>query len=398
MKLTKILEAEYGNVLFGDPKNNPKFAKLQGAKPGSEPDTEGEKKLYNALQKWVVKPEDAVTDLFAFKKQLKAVMNDYPEVVKPSTPDGTLLFRGLRNLSPDLVNQINKADPKDWIKSGKWYLLKTPVEYTPRRVVQSWTPNYKVAEEGFSGQAILITRQNSEFIFNQNVFKILYDENEKEILHFDTQYSGNVYVAVAEYPGASWIKQFYKRYKEIPKVSSSTGGLKNLSSTLKEIGDSQKGYDYQTDWGDEGEILRNGAHNEYSFKDKNGIEYAVDIFNKGGYLAVEFSIPYDSPTGDHGVSNFGDQYKVMGTIVNIIKDIVDSDEEGRIKGIEYDPTFKSSEAGNSRIPKISHQSKEGEPVNKRDKLYRTYIQNAFKNKKIEFSNKGGTIIAHFPKK
>lgn len=234
MKLIKILEAEYGNVLFADPKNNPKFAKLQGAKPGSEPDTEPEKILYKALEKWVTDPKDAVKDLYAFKKDLKTIMNDFPEVVKPYTPDGTLLFRGLSNLSPDLINQINKADPNDWIKSGKWYLLKTPIKYTPRRVVQSWTPNYKVAEEGFSGQAILITRQNSEFIFNQNVFNILYDENEREILHFDTEYSGNVYVAIAEYPGMSWIRKFYKRYKEIPKVKASTGGLKNLSSTLKE--------------------------------------------------------------------------------------------------------------------------------------------------------------------
>jgi len=234
MKLTKILEAEYGNVLFADPKNNPKFAKLQGAKPGSEPDTEGEKMLYKALQKWVTNPKDAVTDLYGFKKDLKKVINDFPEVVKPSTPDGTLLFRGLNNLSPDLEAQINKADPTDWIKSGNWYLLKTPIKYTPRRVIQSWTPNYKVAEEGFSGHAMLITRQNSEFIFNQNVFKVLYDENEREILHFDNQYSGNVYVAIAEYPGMSWIRKFYKRYKEIPKVKAPTGGLKNLSSTLKE--------------------------------------------------------------------------------------------------------------------------------------------------------------------
>lgn len=173
--------------------------------------------------------------------------------------------------------------------------------------------------------------------------------------------------------------------------------IKILESVLTtEIGDSTKGYDYQMDWGDEYEILSSDGHNEYSFKDDKGVEYAVDIWNKEGYLSVEFSIPYGNPSSSsHGTSNFGDQYKVMGTIVSIIKDIVNNDEEGLIKGVEYDPTFKGSEAGDSWS---TDTKKAEEPVNKRDRLYRAYIQRAFPNKKVSFSDRGGTIVAKFPTK
>ena len=173
---------------------------------------------------------------------------------------------------------------------------------------------------------------------------------------------------------------------------------KILEHVMSEIGESTKGYDYQLDWGSEDDILRSDGHNEYSFKDDKGVEYAVDIFNKEGYLSVEFSIPWDNPSDStHGASNFGDQYKVMGTIVSIIKDIVDNDTEGLIKGVEYDPTFKDSEAGDTWLSVSKGTKKSQEPVNKRDRLYRAYIQKSFPNKKVKFTDRGGTIVASFPK-
>lgn len=168
---------------------------------------------------------------------------------------------------------------------------------------------------------------------------------------------------------------------------------KILEQVITEIGDSTKGYDYKIDLGKKEDLLNKGGQNEYSFKDDNQVEYSVDIMNKNGYLYVEFSIPYDNPSDStHGASNFGDQYKVMGTIVNIIRDVVNLDTRGSIKGIEYNPTFKSSETGST-----SKGSKKSEdPINKRDRLYRAYIQRAFPNWNVKFTDTKGSIVAHFP--
>ena len=174
--------------------------------------------------------------------------------------------------------------------------------------------------------------------------------------------------------------------------------LKLLEQVIQELGDSIKGYDYQMDWGDMENILTNNGHNEYTFEDKNKIEYFVDIWNSAGYLSVEFSISRGNPTkSSHGESNFGDQYRVMGTIVNIIKDIIDSDPKGLIKGIEYNPNYKESEEEESWQASGNGNQNNQDPINQRDRLYRAYIQRAFPNRKVKFTNEGGTIIAHFPK-
>jgi hypothetical protein len=169
---------------------------------------------------------------------------------------------------------------------------------------------------------------------------------------------------------------------------------KILESVLTtEIGDSTKGYEYQLDLGKKEDLLQKGGQVEYSFKDDNEVEYSVDVMNKNGYLYIEFSIPYGNPSdSSHGASNFGDQYKVMGTIVNIIRDIINLDTRGSIKGIEYNPTYKSSERGSTN----KGAKKSEDPINKRDRLYRVYIQRAFPNWNVKFTDTKGSIIAHFP--
>ena len=223
----KSRDRVFGNVMFGDKANDPRLAKLQGAKPGSEPNTEEEDILYAALKTWTVSPDMAIDDLFKFKNSLKSAMNKFPELLKPLTPNGTILYRGLRNISPYIKDQINNSNPNNWVKLGYHYLLKTPIDYIPRSPIQSWTPEFGSGDM-FAEKALLITRQNSEFIFNQKLFKILYGLNEKEVLHFDNKYSGRVYIAVNDY----LISKFYKRHKEI--TNTIKGSVPKVSSTLKE--------------------------------------------------------------------------------------------------------------------------------------------------------------------
>lgn len=166
---------------------------------------------------------------------------------------------------------------------------------------------------------------------------------------------------------------------------------------ITEIGDSTKGYPYTLDYS-KGVIQspKGDSYAEYSFKDNNDTEYSVEIYNKEGYLDIEFSIPYESPTeierGRLAVSNLRDQYRVMGTIVDIVKDILKKDKKNQIKGVAYNPMFKNKE----RSGKLSGDPKDSkEAINQRDKLYRAYIEKLKPGTK--FSRKFNTIIADFPK-
>ena len=190
---------------------------------------------------------------------------------------------------------------------------------------------------------------------------------------------------------------------------------KHKQHLLQEIGDSTQGYTPKLDYKSDG-------HYEYSFQDSNDIEYAVDVWlGKDGYLVVDFSTPYGhSPKNDwlyqhddedneyeddefeddyeddaseYAVTNLGQQYRIMGTIVNIIKNLIDQSKPGAIKGIEYHPTYKSKDT--FAKGKVGASSKD--PINQRDRLYRAYIQRAFPDSEIRFTyGKGGSVISHFP--
>jgi hypothetical protein len=174
---------------------------------------------------------------------------------------------------------------------------------------------------------------------------------------------------------------------------------------LQEIGDSTQGYTPKLDYERDG-------HYEYSFQDSNDIEYAVDVWlGKDGYLVVDFNVPYGySPTDDndednesedeyedneseYAVTNLGQQYRIMGTVVKIIKNLIDQSKPGSIKGIKYHPTYKSKDT--FAKGKVGASAKN--PINQRDRLYRAYIQRAFPDNEIRFSyGNEGSIISHFP--
>tara|TARA_R110000868_G_scaffold44523_3_gene148558 strand:+ start:1110 stop:1820 length:711 start_codon:yes stop_codon:yes gene_type:complete len=187
-------DKEYGEVLFGDKNNPPEFAKLQGAKPGSEPDLSAEKKLLLILKKWTGHPAHAIKDLYKLHGKLKTLANDYPKILKPESPNGTILYRGLTDVNPQIEAQVKSSKAEDWVRVGRLYILKTPITYVPRSDIQSWTSSMSTGQYSFGDSGMLITKQTDEFMLNQKALSILYGLIEDEVLHFGKDYSqANVY-------------------------------------------------------------------------------------------------------------------------------------------------------------------------------------------------------------
>lgn len=218
--LKEVLDADFGKVVFGGPKDEPEFARMQGAKPGSEPNTPEEQKLLKALRGWVISPSYGVKDIFKLKKLIQAAAEKYPKILKPKTPIGTPLFRGLKSLSPEILEVVKASNPEDWVYSKGMMLLKNPINYTPRTEVQSWTNELSSAME-FATEGILITKQTEDFYFNQEVFDELYGRPEEEVLHLGTKYDNPIYFGFIKNSKLS--KQFKKKFDKVPLDIQNTG-------------------------------------------------------------------------------------------------------------------------------------------------------------------------------
>jgi hypothetical protein len=215
---------EFGNVLFGDKKDPPEFAKLQKQKPGSEDNLPAERKLLQILRRWVATPENAVKDLYKISGKLKSMADDYPKILKPETPNGTILYRGLKNVNPEIEAQIKKSKPEDWVKAGRLYVLKTPIKYVPRSDVQSWSTSISTAQHFFGDSGMIITKQTDEFMLNQKAMEVLYGLSEEEVLHFGKEYNGaNIYFA-----GDMISNMIIKYKKKLANVKSVADKSKDL--------------------------------------------------------------------------------------------------------------------------------------------------------------------------
>jgi len=192
----KVKDKTFGNVVFGDPKDRPYLAKIQNAKPGSEKDTEKEKNLYNALEKWVDSRAKGIGGLKKNIELIKLGAQKYPKVFSPDKPNGTIVYRGISNLSTDIIDNLKKTSLQNWSKSNRnYWMYKNPIEYNPRSEIQSWTYSTKIGWK-FGGNAILLTKQNSEFYFNSQVIAAFFGTFEDEILHYGTSFSEEVYIGV----------------------------------------------------------------------------------------------------------------------------------------------------------------------------------------------------------
>lgn len=217
LKLKTILKEDevtdkFGNVAFGE---NPKIAKFQGKR--EEKNTELENKLLNLLAMWTTgdRISYAANNLYKNLNLFKKAAKKFPKIFLPKTKNGTTLYRGLNNPGAELMSQLENAKPKNWKKlqltsspnSVVWLYTK-PIEYKPRRKVQSWTDDPSVAFGKFFGGELgvsLMTKQNDEFLFNKNFLgsTSLYDFSEgpegapeSEVLHFGQTYSEDVFLVV----------------------------------------------------------------------------------------------------------------------------------------------------------------------------------------------------------
>ena len=210
-------DKEFGNVLFGDKKNEPELAQIQNKKPGSEPNVPDERKLLAIFRRWVASPSYSIDALYKVRDKIKALSNDYPKMLKPSTPNGILVYRGLKNVGPELEAQIKQSKPNDWIKAGGVYILKTPINYVPRSNIQSWSTSKSLALNNFATEGMLITKQTDEFMLSQDMLSVLYGSREDEVLHFGKVYKSKVYFSVIDRT------KLTKKYKNLfSKVNTST--------------------------------------------------------------------------------------------------------------------------------------------------------------------------------
>jgi hypothetical protein len=209
MKKTNTLTSEstptpssiFHRIAFGDPRDpvGTDLARLQRKKP-VETNTKSEQYVLDLLKRWVLSSTDNIAErLFVNYKLFKRASRLYPNIFAPKTEVGTLLYRGLRNLIPSLMEKVKSTDAKDWRNveySGQTYwIYSKPVEYVPERNVQSWTDVADISAI-FSGDAVLVTRQDNHFLFNKDAIAVIFGADESEVLHFGKTFRNPVYLAI----------------------------------------------------------------------------------------------------------------------------------------------------------------------------------------------------------
>jgi len=122
-----------------------------------------------------------------------------------------------------------------------------------------------------------------------------------------------------------------------------------------------------------------GSKESVYFETDSGLEYFVDLRPLNGYLEVDFGIEADNKDDMYKETNRGELFKVMSTIVSIIKDVIKLNPE--LKGLRYIPQEKGNNGHDKGV--------------KRDKLYKAFIKKQFP--KIKFIKQGVITYAQFLK-
>jgi hypothetical protein len=201
----KDAKSVFQNVAFGQESeyntNAKSIAKLQGKLAG-ERDTKTEAEIVEILADWFLTgmAPSTAKKLYKHLELFKDAKEKYPKIFKPSTKDGTILYRGLTDMSSNFKEFFKKGTLKtDWKKqtigTRTYMVLNKSVQYKPENLIQSWTHSKEVALD-FADSCLIMTRQDEDFIFNQKFMAILADMNEKEVLHFGRKFSNPVTIAV----------------------------------------------------------------------------------------------------------------------------------------------------------------------------------------------------------
>lgn len=146
-----------------------------------------------------------------------------------------------------------------------------------------------------------------------------------------------------------------------------------LNGIITEIGDaSSKKYKWNiTKPGDIKIDAGNSNRIEYTFETDSGLKYVVTLRNRMRFIEIEFDAD-----NSYNLTNRGEMFKVMATIVDIIKtalsgvDMGSDPNTGDVLGLRYSPVSKGDDYGQQR-----------------DNLYLAYIKKALPNiKNIERVN------------
>jgi hypothetical protein len=233
MKKRKLSEAPkvsddnvFGNVAFGDPnhkggkKGAVAFTKLQNKPNEFEKNTEVENEIWDALYSWTgLSSEVIAKKLYKHEDLFRRAQSKFPSVFKPTTKNGTKLYRGISNVNKKVLSKIRKTTMDDYksleIGGDTFYKYNTPIKYTPRSPVQSWSTSINISKEfwelgldkRYSDEdygAILISIQNDEYLMSQAALHIIYNTatskaDEKETLHFGKNYGEDVFICFSEY-------------------------------------------------------------------------------------------------------------------------------------------------------------------------------------------------------
>lgn len=176
---------------------------------------------------------------------------------------------------------------------------------------------------------------------------------------------------------ARW--NFLKDNIKIREIKDVPNGFSDVikEELITEIGDTKSGYPYRFVGG----LTQAGTHNIAEFFSNSGLRYLVGLKEVNGYLDVDFS----TDTYDVGLTGKNEQYKIMGTIVSIIHDVLQVSP--KLLGIRYNPVAKNEEqsaafSGDLHISKLQ-----------RNKIYKAFIEK--QGRPVKFEEAGGTVFATF---
>jgi len=214
--LSEVLSEDFGDVAFGEKTAYMSYSQINGIlqlqkATKQEPNTEEEKELFSALWSWVYNGHFmSANTIYSFESLIRKYMNKFPSVLKPKTKNGTFLYRGIKDPSPNIIEMFENFGSYDLeevsIENKLFFKVKRKINLTHHRAIQSWSSDFSVVYKDFLSKQFpffLRTKQNKEFLFNQKFLHTVYEnKNEFEVLHFGVEYSNEVEVFI----GVNFIK------------------------------------------------------------------------------------------------------------------------------------------------------------------------------------------------